>query len=313
MTGISVKGSLLAPNAAIDFTNGNIDGSLCGYSFNGNGELHNYPYVPPGCVCPICPPAIIFPNYSLFVEKKINLNNTDDQGAMAAGGDVTINNYSIGTMLSSANGGQLVLGVGGNLVFTNGTIENGDAKVGGSATLTNVGVPNGSVYPNTSPDIDFAGDFQYLIDTANQLSNLPSNGQTSFQNGDLTLTGTDSTLNVFDVSSSDLSSTTAWSISAPAGSHVIVNIPGAQNSLVGLQTTLVGVKNTTIILNFYETTSLVISQTSVQGTVLAPLSVVNFTNGNIDGSMFCVSVFGNGETHLAIPVPLQINCPPCTC
>jgi len=222
-------------------------------------------------------------------------------------------NYSVGSSLSSANGGQLVLGVGGNLIFTNGSIENGDAKVGGAAVLSNVGVPDGAVYPYTDPDINFTDDFTYLTETSSDLSTLTATGQTTFDDGDLTLTGTDPTINVFSVSSSDLSSTDLWTISAPAGSHVIVNIPGGQNSLVGLQINLVGVSNTTIILNFYESTSLTISQTSVQGTVLAPLAVVNFTNGNIDGSLFCVSVFGDGETHLALPVPIKVNCPPCNC
>jgi choice-of-anchor A domain-containing protein len=43
IAGIGVLGSIVAPNAAISFPSGNIDGTLIGAGLEGRGELHHYP------------------------------------------------------------------------------------------------------------------------------------------------------------------------------------------------------------------------------------------------------------------------------
>jgi len=48
---VSVSGSILAPQAAVQFDDGNIDGSIASASFNGTGEIHLHPYIPPACNC----------------------------------------------------------------------------------------------------------------------------------------------------------------------------------------------------------------------------------------------------------------------
>lgn len=40
--GISVQGSILAPNADVTFSNGNVEGTLVSKSLTGSGEFHNY-------------------------------------------------------------------------------------------------------------------------------------------------------------------------------------------------------------------------------------------------------------------------------
>jgi len=316
--GISVKGSLLAPLAAIQFDNGNIDGSICGSSFNGTGELHLYPYVPPttGCTCPICPKQILFPNYTFLVQTTVNLTNTDCQGRFAAGGDVQLYNYAIGTMLVTSSPPENILLVGGNLNFTNGEVHCGNAVIGGTATVVNVGIPNGELEPNTPPPIHFHADFVYLSEVSKYFSGLASTGSVGIDsNGDISMTATStSSLNVFSISSSSLTTATAWQISGPEGAYVIVNVEGSNVSLDGIDMTVTGgIKNTTVILNFYDASAMTIEATSVQGTVLAVDANVYFTNGNVDGSMYCNSVYGDGEIHLALPLPINFNCPPCDC
>lgn len=44
ITGIGVKGSVLAPLADVSFTNGHIDGTIVAKSLTGNGELHDYKF-----------------------------------------------------------------------------------------------------------------------------------------------------------------------------------------------------------------------------------------------------------------------------
>jgi choice-of-anchor A domain-containing protein len=41
MNGISIQGSILAPNAAINFSNGNFEGTVVGHSWVGSGEGHD--------------------------------------------------------------------------------------------------------------------------------------------------------------------------------------------------------------------------------------------------------------------------------
>lgn len=42
ISGISVKGSILAPNAAVTFGNGNVEGNLIARELTGSGEAHNF-------------------------------------------------------------------------------------------------------------------------------------------------------------------------------------------------------------------------------------------------------------------------------
>jgi choice-of-anchor A domain-containing protein len=59
MSGISIQGSILAPNAAVNFSNGNFEGTLVANSWTGNGEGHNYLFT--GCVPPVSPPTPVAP------------------------------------------------------------------------------------------------------------------------------------------------------------------------------------------------------------------------------------------------------------
>ncbi len=54
LDGIGVRGSIVAPHAAISFPNGNIDGTLIGASLTGRGEAH---HVPPAVCLPELPPT----------------------------------------------------------------------------------------------------------------------------------------------------------------------------------------------------------------------------------------------------------------
>jgi choice-of-anchor A domain-containing protein len=51
MSSISIQGSILAPNAAVNFSNGNFEGTIVGHSWIGNGEGHNCLFT--GCLPPL--------------------------------------------------------------------------------------------------------------------------------------------------------------------------------------------------------------------------------------------------------------------
>ena len=48
ISGIAVQGSVLAPRAAVNFSNGTVNGTLIGATFSGSGQLNNYPFT--GCL-----------------------------------------------------------------------------------------------------------------------------------------------------------------------------------------------------------------------------------------------------------------------
>jgi len=57
LTGVSVEGSVLAPYARIEFTNGNVQGQVICDNLYGNGEVHYFPFIPIPGKCPPCPPC----------------------------------------------------------------------------------------------------------------------------------------------------------------------------------------------------------------------------------------------------------------
>jgi len=129
------------------------------------------------------------------------------------------------------------------------------------------------------------------------------NGSTSVQDfggptAQITMTGTDAALNVFEVAGADASRTHFWQISAPAGSTEVVNISGASVHLSNFSFSLVGgITRDRVLFNLPEATSLGISGISVEGTVLAPHAHIQFDSGQINGNLIGASISGTGQAH----------------
>lgn len=129
--GIGVEGSVLAPNAAVNFNNGNIRGNLIASSFCGTGELR---YVPPmicidvpkvkavlsGEVCqePYCPPGYSGPsaNVTVIVTGTDYLGTVNRTTKTNAQGKFSFDDLNPGTYTLS-------------IVLPNGAVQ-GSAKVG---------------------------------------------------------------------------------------------------------------------------------------------------------------------------------------
>lgn len=235
-------------------------------------------------------------DYNLFVLGDWASQYSDVQGRAAAGGNVTLNGYSVGSSLSSSASGTNTLVVGGNLNFSNGSVSQGNVAVGGTAS-GGVTVSNGTTTTGSTGGLDFAAESTRLQTLSDTLATYATTGTTTYQYGTLTLTGTSSGLNVFTISGSDLSSANSISISTPTGSQVLINVTGTTDSLSNLGISLSGVVQTMVLYNFYEATSLSISGVSVLGTILAPDAAVSFNNGNINGTLIAGTFSGNGELH----------------
>lgn len=195
---------------------------------------------------------------------------------------------------------------------TTGLSSQGAVAVGGS-TSGSVWAPSSS-----TSSIDFSAAQSQLTSLSNSLSALAANGTTSVTPWRaVNLTGTSSTLNVFNVKGSDLSSGNGLYISTPSGSTVVINVDGSSVSLqnmgifLGAASQAATTSKDKILFNFTQAASLNISSIGVTGSILAPYASVSFSNGSLDGTLIAQSVSGSGTykinsftgTIAAVPEP----------
>lgn len=299
-TALIVDGTSLSVASSVDIE---VDGDC--------GETHTVVFgnreTPDDGTCPVdtSHPLGDASAYNVFVIGDYDGENSDVGGHTAVGGNGTFSSFGFGTALSAPAGD--VLSVGGALTFTNGQIYAGDGRVAGTCSTTNVGTPDGSLSCNDAGTYDASSAEGGLQDLADFLSDLAANGSVSATSwGDVTLTGTDSHLNVFDLDldavesgfSVGVTTITGLTIDVPADSTTVVNVRGNLAVLFrNGQTNLSGATANDVLYNFGTATSLTISGVGVKGSVLAPWADVSFDNGHIDGTLVAGSLAGNGESH----------------
>ncbi len=261
--------------------------------------------------------------------------SSDSQGRVAVGGNATLTGFGIGSGLGAASlTDPYTLVVGGTLSYQNATVDFGGIAAGASTTLTNVyvngnvnvtgalttqnGQINGTVAANSwsnqntsgasgitgtpapiSGIVNFSSAQNTLDHDSGSWGALAQTGTVTSAYGSVTLTGTSSGLNVFDLTGAELASATGgFTISAPAGSTVLVNVDGASDSFPSTGYNLVGISSQGVLFNFDDATTLTGSG-GFEGSILAPYANFTFNNGQINGNVIAFSMSGTGETHNA--------------
>jgi choice-of-anchor A domain-containing protein len=253
-------------------------------------------------------------SYNVFTFGNFTESNVDSEGRVAVGGNANLTNFGVGSAFSSnpsSAGNSLV--VAHNLTYNGGEVHYGNTVYGGTLSGS-VNHPNGTVSQGTV--VDFAAAKTSLTNSSTYWSTLSANGSTINYYGGIQLIGTNSALNVFNLSSSLLGSAWGLTIDVPAGSTVLVNIDGTsanfQNMGISFSDLNSDGSGSTdklhVLYNFYQATSLSVSGISVQGSILAPNAALSFGNGNIEGNVVVDSATGNGEYHNylfagTLPVP----------
>lgn len=233
--------------------------------------------------------------YNAVVLGNYTGRNSDIEGALAAGGNVTLTNYGVGSRLDASARGTNTLIAGGNLSYTNGQLFQGNAVVGGTATTVGFNVQNGTL-ASGSP-VDFAAEGAALQSLAATLGATAANGTVANNYGSLLLTGSQSGLNVFSLTASDLASAHGLTIAAAAGSKVLVNVAGSSASWQNMGINLGGIASGDVLFNFFDATDLSLSGIGINGSVLAPNAAVTFNNGQLNGLLVAGSFDGTGELH----------------
>ncbi|MFL5350061.1 MAG: choice-of-anchor A family protein [Hyalangium sp.] len=235
-------------------------------------------------------------DYNVFLLGDYN-GGHDVLGKVAAGGNIVLDNFAVGSALPASDTAN-VLVAGGNLTLSNGAVW-GDAVYGGSLSSDQtVSFPRGSASQGTPIDFTARGD--ELRKLSSDLAARPVNGtKTRYNWGGIYLQGTDSNVNVFNVPASDFNGAVFFSIDAPAGSLVVVNITGPSASFGGFGTQFSGgIDQHGVLYNFVDATSITANGFGFWGTVLAPKADITFNNGSFDGGIYAKSLTGNAEGHI---------------
>lgn len=137
--------------------------------------------------------------YNVFVFGNMSLSNTNAEGRVAVGGNAVLSNYGIGASilpLPPANTDPSFV-VDGNIDVTAGSNASGNTVINPAGTVVNytMGNPNGALITGTP--IDFIEAERYLKCASAFWAELTPNGTGTVQFGQLNLTGTDDTLNIF--------------------------------------------------------------------------------------------------------------------
>jgi choice-of-anchor A domain-containing protein len=238
-------------------------------------------------------------DFSAFVLHNTNAFSSQIEGRAAVGGNAAFTNYGIGSALTNSHGTRDDLIVGGNLNFTNGQVFNGNVAYGGTGTFTSFGHPNGDIRRDSV--IDFAAAETSLRALSDQYAAMPANGTVRFSYGTLTLTGANSTRNVFRVTASQLWYANNLIVRVPAGSSAIINVSGTNNRMQYMGMSVQGTTRDRVLLNFYQATQLKLNGVGVEASVLAPRAFVDFSNGQISGNLVASSWTGFGQVRYQPP------------
>ncbi|CAN5504885.1 hypothetical protein BH11ARM2_BH11ARM2_12170 [soil metagenome] len=228
-------------------------------------------------------------SYNVFVSGNFTSSGSDTEGKVAVGGNVNVSSYSIGANLTG--GTQNALVAGGSVNYNSGSVK-GNIVSKNAPTLTSFGYQNGGHSVTgagaVSSAINFSQTASYLQQASTQWGNLAGNGSIVAQYGGITFTGTSNTLNVFNISASQLQAGSYYNFNIPSGSTVLFNVSGTS---VNFNNTGYNFSNQTKVLwNLKDATT--VGVTSLNGSILAPKAAVNGNYGAINGQLFAKSFSG---------------------
>lgn len=228
-------------------------------------------------------------DYSIFMLGDINLGSSGftSEGRIASAGNIVLNSgYSIGTSKSTT---EDVLIAGNTIdIKTNGGTIHGNVVYGINKLIPDNTDIKGTVRQDLP--IDFKATRDQLYKLSSSIAALTANGTTIAQSGGINLTGSNKDLNVFKISDSDLNDTTNIKVEVPTKSTVIINVSGSALKLGNAGISLIGVPSNQIIYNFYEATTLYISNIYLEGSVLAPKAAMTLNNGTYIGNYIGASL-----------------------
>lgn len=208
--------------------------------------------------------------------------SSDVEGAIVAGGNVTLSNYSVNARNQDAFGSQdYAVVAGGNLKLNSGSINNGVSYVGGTASLSSAAPLKAS----GSNPVDFKAAESYYKSLAGALDQLDPSGSVARLWSGVKVTGSGKGgVDVFDVSGDLFSTSSSWTLEQLVpGQTLIFNVSGKSGTFNGGGISFAPLAGYNVLFNFYEATS--VNVKGVIGSVLAPYATVSENWGVINGNV----------------------------
>ncbi|MEG2033199.1 MAG: choice-of-anchor A family protein, partial [Janthinobacterium sp.] len=221
--------------------------------------------------------------YSAFIFGNIGSSGTSGftsvGGSLAAGGNIYLDNYNVGTSKKPGSASNAIV-AGGNLNTGWGTLG-GSAVYGVSnpdATLTAPQwFPKDNISKGNASTLNFAATQQQLTTLSGDVAKLQSNGTVISQYGNMTLVGNaNADVNIFNIDASNL--------------HNIIMSGGFENFGAFADRTL---------FNFANATTTNLNNVGINGSILAPHSAFS-GSGSMNGTLVANSVSSINGGHVSM-------------
>jgi len=218
---------------------------------------------------------------NVYTTGNFNAYSSDVEGAIVAGGDVTIQGYAVNLKNRPAFASHAIV-AGGNISLTSGTIHNAPVYAGKTVSMTSAEPPPRS----TVNPIDFNAASRQFADIAAGLSVIDKTGTILRQDSANKVIGSGKGgVDIFNVSADFLSGGNNWVLEGlTKGQTLIFNISGEHGVFNGGMETLWGYN---VLFNFFEASTVDVK--GVLGSVLAPHATVVHNWGVIKGQVIADS------------------------
>jgi choice-of-anchor A domain-containing protein len=233
--------------------------------------------------------------YNVFARYDYVGAHTDIEGKAAAGQTFEMDGFSVCLLDPGANCvvGRQGLTLNNGQLYGDAHYEYGTATVGADVNFYNGG---GASQART---LDWPPTWSDLQATNASLAALtPSSTATA--GGDILFSGSDPALNVFEVTPTALASAHFMSVTAPAGSTVIINVTGTAATFSGFAIHLNGVSSSEVLWNFRYARTIELEGIGFEGSILAPYADLTFNNGQMNGKAAVRNAWGNGQYNLSL-------------
>lgn len=254
--------------------------------------------------------------FNAYVMEDMYGYNSDVEGALAVGGDLTLNKYGIGLELPESSS-VLPLSVGGDVAIRDTRIYNGHAVATGEIDIDDtVGLYNDPYTSNThlfyqASSYDFTAINEEVRFLSEIWSGYSQNGVTTVNRNttdiwNITFTGT-SLVNTFSISADDISAANkSIYLDFPTNSFNIINVYGEVANLFNtgfygadgaeIRENQPGIYRNdgsafnNVLFNFVDATELNMFNIGIKGSILAPYAATTFYEGQINGNLIVKSL-----------------------
>lgn len=250
-------------------------------------------------------------HFNTFVFGNFECYNSDTEGRLAAGGNISVASYAIGCKITAENDdsvnciemnsvtcASLVTdGIypnsavsGQNFKSVDLEVKTGHVVYGDEYDATRTTLVSDCAASQGSP-IDFGAASDYLHGTSDCLSAQPKTGSTSYIGTELRLEGTMADREVFEIKGSKFESVRTFTITnIKEDATLIFNVNGKFLAVGGFGFSAGSTYNPQrAIFNFYEAEVLTLYNVDWRGSVLAPLANIHNPTGQINGQLFAKS------------------------